>query len=71
MQFLFLEAALPFFSPGTPFTVWEGKLIGHGIVRERVERAAAAHCRGERYDLILDAVGKRKSAVAMRTPDAH
>jgi len=42
VQFLFPEAALPFFSPGTPFTVWEGKVIGHGIVRERVERPTTA-----------------------------
>ena len=35
VQFLVPEAAPPLFAPGTQFTVWEGGVIGQGIVRER------------------------------------
>lgn len=34
IQFLAPNAALPHFKKGTSFTVWEGKVIGHGEVIE-------------------------------------
>jgi hypothetical protein len=34
VQFLVPKIALPLFTPGTRFPVWEGKVIGHGSVRE-------------------------------------
>lgn len=34
VQFLYPEMALPFFSVGTSFSVWEGKIIGNGKVIE-------------------------------------
>lgn len=39
VQFLFPEAALPHFSVGTSFTVWEGKIIGNGKVLEVLHHA--------------------------------
>lgn len=32
IQFLFPDAALPHFPVGATFSVWEGKIIGQGIV---------------------------------------
>lgn len=34
VQFLMPEAALPYFSKGTTFTLWEGRVIGTGTVSE-------------------------------------
>lgn len=34
IQFLFPDAALPHFTIGTEFTVWEGRVVGHGSVIE-------------------------------------
>ena len=39
VQFLFPEAALPYFSVGTSFTVWEGRVIGNGRVLEVLHHA--------------------------------
>lgn len=39
VQFLAPEAALQFFSVGTNFTVWEGRVIGHGKVLEVLPHA--------------------------------
>jgi len=38
VQFLFPEAALPYFSVGVTFTVWEGREIGCGRVLEVFEK---------------------------------
>jgi hypothetical protein len=39
VQFLFPEAALPYFPIGTVFTVWEGRVIGNGQVLEVLHHA--------------------------------
>jgi hypothetical protein len=39
VQFLVPEAALPFFSVGASFSVWEGREIGHGKVLEVLPHA--------------------------------
>ena len=39
VQFLFPDAALPFFPVGATFAVWEGRNIGHGKVIKRLKNA--------------------------------
>jgi len=39
VQFLVPEAALPHFTVGTAFTVWEGRVIGNGRVLEVLHHA--------------------------------
>jgi hypothetical protein len=39
IQFLAPEAAVPHFTKGVSFTVWEGKVIGHGLVVEVLSHA--------------------------------
>lgn len=39
VQFLVPDAALPFFPVGATFSVWEGRTIGTGVVREVVQHA--------------------------------
>lgn len=39
VQFLVPDAALPFFNVGAEFSVWEGKIIGHGLVTEVAQHA--------------------------------
>jgi hypothetical protein len=38
VQFLFPDAAVPFFPVGTSFSVWEGRTIGNGCVMEVIDR---------------------------------
>lgn len=40
VQFLVPGAALPFSTFGTEFTVWEGRVVGHGRVNEVLDNPA-------------------------------